>query len=315
MKQLTKEQRYEISAYKKCNKTNKFIAEKLCVHTSTIGRELKRNSTKTGKYNPEYAHNLCCEKKERLKRTRKFTRAVEGFIVEKVEKEQWSPKQIVGYCKKNNQPMVSHERIYQYLRKDKKNGGELYTHLRHKLKHRKHPLTKFIAIKNRISIDERSNIINNKERFGDWEMDTIIGENQKGAILTITERTTNFIIIKKLSKGKDSESLAAEVIKLLLPYKSYIHSITTDNGTEFAAHEEISKALNAKIYFAHPYSSWEKGLIEYSNKLIRQYIPKKSNFNEFSDLKIRNIQMKINARPREKLNFSKPFEIFYNLVR
>lgn len=314
MKQLTVEQRYEISAYLKCGKTKTFVAKELSFSKSTICREIKRNSTKTGKYNPVFAQQLCNERKERFNRKRKFTKEVELFIVEKIDKEQWSPKQIVGYCKKNSEPMVSHERIYQYVRCDKKNGGSLYVHMRHKLKHRKRPVGKFIPIKNRVSIDERPDVINKKERFGDWEIDTIIGNNQKGAIVTITEKTTNFFLMEKLLEGKNAKALAKVVAKMLLPYKAHVHSITTDNGTEFAEHEMIAKALNTKIYFTHPYSSWEKGLIEYTNKLIRQYIPKKSNFNDYNNIDIKQIQNKINARPREKLNFEKPVKIFYNLV-
>ena len=314
MKHITQIQRYEISTYLKCKKTKTFIANAIGLHKSTVSREIKRNSSKTGKYSPAYAQELSSERKERFGRKRKFTLELESFIVEKIEKEQWSPMQIVGYCTKNSLPTVSHERIYQYVRNDKKKGGKLYLNMRHKLKHRKRPVGKFIPIKNRVSIDERPEIINKKERFGDWEIDTIIGNNQKGAIVTITERTTNFFLMKKLEKGKNADALAEVVIRMLLPYKLNVHSITTDNGTEFASHEKIAKSLNTKIYFTHPYSSWEKGLIEYTNKLIRQYIPKKSNFNEFNNLKISQIQKKINARPRKKLNFDNPVKVFYNLV-
>ena len=314
MKHITQIQRYEISTYLKCKKTKTFIANAIGLHKSTVSREIKRNSSKTGKYSPVYAQELSSERKERFGRKRKFTLELESFVVEKIEKEQWSPMQIVGYCTKNSLPTVSHERIYQYVRNDKKKGGKLYLNMRHKLKHRKRPVGKFIPIKNRVSIDERPEIINKKERFGDWEIDTIIGNNQKGAIVTITERTTNFFLMKKLAKGKNADALAEVVIRMLLPYKFNVHSITADNGTEFASHEKIAKSLNTKIYFTHPYSSWEKGLIEYTNKLIRQYIPKKSNFNEFNDLKISQIQKKINARPRKKLNFDNPVKVFYNLV-
>ena len=254
------------------------------------------------------------EKKERFCKNRKFTKEVEFFVVEKIKKEQWSPQQIEGYCKKRSIPTVSHERIYQFVRDDKNKGGDLYLNLRHKLKHRKRPVGRFIPIKNRVSIDQRPDVVNQKERFGDWEIDTIIGQNQKGAIVTITERTTNFFLMKKLNNGKNAEALAEVVIKMLLPYKAHILSITADNGTEFAQHEKIAKALNTKVFFTHPYCSWEKGLIEYTNKLIRQYIPKKSNFNEFNNLKIKQIQTKINARPREKLDFENPAKIFYKLV-
>jgi len=314
MKHITKEQRYEISAYLKCNKTKSFIAKTLGVHKGTISREISRNATKTGKYNPKIAHQLSQERKERFNRKRSFTKEIEQFVVNKIEQEQWSPEQITGYCKNKSISMVSHERIYQHIRQDKETGGKIHVHTRHRLKHRKRPVSKFIPIKNRVSIEERPDVINNKERFGDWEIDTIIGNNQKGAIVTITERTTNFFIMKKLSKGKNAEALARTVVKMLMPYKANILSITADNGTEFAQHEYIGKCLDARIYFTHPYSSWEKGLIEYTNKLIRQYIPKKSNFDEFNELKINEIQKKINARPREKLNFESPVKIFYNLV-
>nr|MDA3890872.1 IS30 family transposase [Salinivirgaceae bacterium] len=260
MKHITEAQRYEISAYLKCGKTNTFIAEAIGIDNSSIGREIKRNSTKRGKYNPKSAQELCRERKERFNRKRKFTAEVEAFAVKKIRTEQWSPKQIVGYCKKKSIPMVSHELLYQHVRFDKENGGDLYLNMRHKLKHRKRHVGKFIPIKNRVSIDERPEIVNEKERFGDWEIDTIIGDNQKGAIVTITERTTNFFVMQKLKQGKNADALADVVIKMLIPYKAHIHTITSDNGTEFAEHEKIAKALNTNIYFTHPYSSWEKGL-------------------------------------------------------
>lgn len=314
MKHLTKEQRYEMSAYLKCDKSKTFIAKALGVNKSTISREIKRNSTKKGKYNPNVAQQLSEERKERFVANRKFTSQIKLFVEEKITQQQWSPEQIFGFCIKENIPIVSHERIYQHVRKDKKKGGHLHLNMRHKLKNRKRPVGKFIPIKNRVSIDKRPDVINNKERFGDWEIDTIIGNNQQGAIVTITERTTNFFMMKKLPEGKNAKALAKVVSRMLMPYKAYVHSITTDNGTEFAEHEKISNSLETKIYFTHPYSSWEKGLIEYTNKLIRQYIPKKSNFNEYNNHLINEIQKKINARPRKKLNYETPLKIFYNLV-
>jgi len=315
MKHLTKEQRYEIAAYLKCNKSKRFISKALNVDRSTIYRELNRNSTKTGKYNAKFADELAQEKKERFNRVRKFDNKTQSLVKDYITKEQWSPEQITGYCKANNIPMVSHERIYQYVRQDKAKGGKLYKDMRHRLKHRKRPVGESrIPIKNRVSIDERPEIVDSKSRFGDWELDTIVGPNNKGAIITVTERTTNFFLMKKLPFGKNAEELSKELIKLLLPYKKYVHTITTDNGTEFAKHEYISEKLNADIYFAHPYSSWEKGLIEYTNKLIRQYIKKKSDINAYDNEFIMNVQIKINKRPRKKLKYRSPTQIFYNLA-
>ena len=260
------------------------------------------------------AQMLSDERKERYGRGRRFTGDKQQRIKKYLEQEQWSPKQIVGYCSANNIPMVSHERIYQYIREDKAKGGKMYMHLRHRLKHNKRPTGKRIAIKNRISIEERPEIVNTKGRFGDWEIDTIIGKNNKGAIVTIVERTTSFFIMRKLPKGKNAKGLSKEVIELLIPYKENVRSITSDNGTEFADHQTIAEKLQTTFYFAHPYSSWERGLNEYTNKLIRQYIDKKSCFDQFTDKQITDIQHKINRRPREKLNFKSPKSVFFNLV-
>lgn len=315
MKHLTKEQRYQIKAYLDCNKTKTYIAKALNVDKSTIGRELQRNSKKRGSYNPDFANELATERKERFAINRKFTPSIEKFVRTHIEDEQWSPEQIVGYCRTHNIPMVSHERIYAYLRKDKLDGGNLYKHLRHQLKHRKRPVSgKNNTIKGRVSIDDRSDIINNKERFGDWEIDLIIGKDQKGAIVTIVERTTAFFLMRKLPFGKNAGELANMVIDMMLPYKEHVHSITSDNGKEFAEHQKISKKLLAEFFFAHPYSSWERGLSEYTNKLVRQYIPKKSIFNHYNDLQINEIQYKINRRPRKNLNYENPKNIFYKFV-
>ena len=180
MKHLTKEQRYQIKAYLNCGKSKLFIAEALNVDKTTIYRELKRNSKKQGSYNPDFAQELSSERKERFASNRKFTPSIEKYIKKQIEQEQWSPEQIVGYCKSQNIPMVSHERIYAYIREDKKQGGNLFKHLRHQLKHRKRPVSgKQNTIKDRVSIDFRGDIINNKERFGDWEIDLIIGKDGK----------------------------------------------------------------------------------------------------------------------------------------
>ncbi len=315
MKHLTKEQRYQIEAYLECGKSKLFIAKTLGFDKSTIYKEIKRNSTKRGKYRAEIAQMYSDEKKDRYNFPRKFNDTIKRFIDEKIEKEQWSPEQITGYCRKNNIPMVSHERIYQYIRQDKAVGGNKYKNLRHRLKHRKRPVSgKNIVIKDKVLIDQRPDVINKKQRFGDWEIDTIVGKENKGAIVTIVERKTDFLMMKKLVAGKNAKELSKALIDMLLPYKSFIHSITSDNGTEFADHKTISKKLNTDFYFAHPYSSWERGLNEYTNKLIRQYIPKKSKFDSLTDMQITEIQYKLNRRPRKNLTYETPINLFANLA-
>jgi IS30 family transposase len=315
MKHLTLAQRYALKAYLECGKSKSEIAKQLGVDRSTIYREIKRNCRKNGTYNPDFANELAIERKERFCNYRKFDLTKQKLIDNWIINEQWSPEQIKGYCDKNNIDMVSHERIYQYIRKDKLKGGEIYKNLRHKLKHRNRPVSgKHEVIKNKVSIENRPDVINNKERFGDWEIDLIVGKNNKGAMVTIVERKTAMIMIQKLENGKNANCLADTVINMLLPYKNGVKSITSDNGSEFAKHEKIAKKLQADFYFAHPYSSWERGLSEYSNKLIRQYIPKKSNFNNFDEKFIKQVQHKINRRPRKNLEFETPKTAFFNYV-
>ncbi|MFJ1322950.1 IS30 family transposase [Capnocytophaga canis] len=289
-KHLTLEQRYEIKAYLKCNKSQKFIAQQMGVSESTISRELKRNKLKRGGYNPQNAQEQANIRKERFAVNRKFTPKVAAFVEEKIRREQWSPQQIVGYCKKHEISMVSTEKIYQYIREDKEKGGDLYQYLRHQLKHRKRPVSgKKEVIKNRKPIRLRPEIVLTNEEFGHFEVDLIVGAEHKGAILTIVERKTKFLIMRKLS-GKNAKSLAKAMIYALLPYKDYVKTITSDNGLEFSEHEYISKKLSCDFYFANPYCSWERGLSENTNKLVRQYIPKGTYFEKISKEKIKEIQ-------------------------
>lgn len=316
MSHLTKAQRYVISSLRKRGITQKEIAKELGVSPSTISRELKRNGGKRGGYNADTAHSLAQERKERYCNNRKFTSSVEKRIRDYLENEQWSPEQISGYCKINNIEMVSVERIYQFIRKDKQSGGELYKHLRHRLKRRKRTIQNNckVKIKDRVSIEERDDKINNREEFGHWEGDLIEGKEHKGFVLVLTERVSKQTFITYLPHGKVAIEVAKAVIKTLLPYKEWVLSITFDNGSEFAEHKTIAQKLETKIFFTHPYSSWEKGQVENMNKLIRQYIPKKEAITKNNMMNISKIQHKLNRRPRKNLNYQKPFSLFYKFV-
>lgn len=310
-KQLIPGQRYQIQSLLQTGTPKKKIAELIDTSISTVYREIARNQGKRG-YTAALAQENSDIRKERYQGNRRMNTSIERYIREKLTTEQWSPQQIVGYAKSQGTPMVSHERIYQLIRKDKTDGGSLWKHTRHKLKHRRRPVTgKQVNIKNKVSIEQRPSIVDNRDRCGDWEIDTIIGKDGKGAILTLTERLTGFLLMEKLPMGKQAEPLAKVVVRLLFAYKKTVHTITSDNGSEFANHEYIAEKLNSSFYFAHPYSSWERGLNEYTNGLIRQYIPKGTDLNLYSDEFIRLIQNKINKRPREKLFFQSPSKIFY----
>jgi IS30 family transposase len=314
MSHLTGEQRYTIARMLQAGYAKKDICIAIGKDKSVLSRELKRNSSKRG-YSATQANEYANERKERFRKNRKLTEPVRKHIVKYLTEEQWSPEQIVGDAKKRGITMVSCERIYQFIREDKRAGGALWKHCRHNLKHRKRPVGgKKIIIPDKVSIDDRPDIINEKQRFGDWEIDTVVGHENNGAILTVTERVTGFLLMKTLPEGENAKALAKELFYLLLPYKNFVHSITSDNGTEFFEHKWISKKLDTKYFFAHPYSSWERGLNEYTNGLIRQYIPKKERFSKFSDRDIECFQQKINRRPRKLLNFENPKNRFFSFI-
>ena len=162
-----------------------------------------------------------------------------------------------------------------------------------------------------MSIDERPTLVDNKERVGDWEIDTVIGKNHKGALVTAVERKTKFSCIRHVHK-KEAALVAKALIEMLSPFKKLVHTITADNGKEFSEHEKIAAALEAQFYFAHPYSSWERGLNENTNGLIRQYFPKKTSLSYVDKKDVVAVQNKLNNRPRKTINFATPSQLFLN---
>ena len=321
-KHLTREQRYAIYLGKQKGETLETVARSIGVHKSTVSREIRRNSTPNGKYVWNKAHDmagsrLCHTPGSRLCHTpgnRGLDDVLKWRIIELIRNDQWSPRQISGRLKKEG-ISVSHEAIYAMIRKDE--SGELASHCRHRMKYRRRASrrheTRATNIRNRVSIHERPAEADGK-RFGDWEMDLIV-DRDSNAILTLTERSTNFLLMEKLRYGKKAKPLARVVWRLLLPYKGEaLKSITTDNGSEFAEHEWITEKLHVPVFFADSYCAWQKGAIENGNKLVRQYIPKGTDISTVTDGKIAKIRKKINARPREKLNFMTPAECFFKNI-
>ncbi len=320
-KQLTSQQRSQIFALLQRKTERKVIASIVGCSQSTLCREICRNSTDKGNYLWDKAHTKAMERRKRTTANRAKDPCIVWEALELLREEDWSLEQISADMKKRGRN-ISHELIYRYVRADE--SGELASHCRHKMKYNRHGrpdrTTKVRNIPERVSIHERPAEADGK-RFGDWEMDTIVGKDGKGAIVTLTERSTNMLLMEKLPQGKHPEPLAKVVIRLLFPYRKTIRSITTDNGSEFCAHKMISKALAEKgtknpnlVFFADSYSSWQKGAIENANKLIRQYIPKGTDFSTLTDAYIRKIQYKINRRPRKKLNFDSPKNVFFRKI-
>ena len=310
-KQLNYEQRYAIETMLKSKQSKYKIATAIGISESTLYRELKRNSKKPGSYRSGYAQMLSDERNKEGHYKKRLDDTMIRIIKDKLTTQQWSPEQIKGNCDLQGIDMVSHERIYQYIWEDKRKGGFLFSHLRNsgkRYKKRYGAKDNRGHIPNKVSIEQRPAIVNNKERVGDWEVDLVIGKNHKGAIFTAVERKTSFLVIGK-TEGKKACSVKKKIINGLAPYMQIVHTITNDNGKEFAQHQKIAEKLNCDVYFAHPYASWERGLNEYTNKLIRQYLPKSIEIERVDQRELVQIANKINNRPRKKLGFQTPIKL------
>jgi IS30 family transposase len=309
-KQLTAEQRYQIATLLSKQFSQKQIARYIGKSESCVSREISRNKMYSGKYDAANAHQYAVFRHQTKQKHTNFTSSVQ-FQVDHLLGQGLSPEQISCRLTLEGKPMVSHESIYQYIWKNKKQGGELYQYLARKQRSRKKRGNKTAyrgQIANKVSIELRPKAANNRMRFGDFEQDTIIGANHKGAILTLVDRKTLFTKLVLL-ESKNAMQLSQQTIKTLKKYKPYLHTITSDNGKEFAMHQAIAKELDIQYYFTHPYSSYECGTVENTNGLIRRYIPKKSSFEHLTQEKLDEIENKLNNRPRKKLGFYTPNEI------
>jgi transposase, IS30 family len=313
-KQITYEQRIVINQLKKLNYSNSSIADEIGVDKSTIGRELKRNSGQRG-YRYNQAHAMTNARKRQRRQQNPIIDEYKLILIT-MSCDEWSPEQISGFLKHELNIYISHETIYQWIWADKRAGGELYKHLRHgQKKKRKRYGSKDARgqIKDRVSIDERPAIVDQRIRFGDWEIDTVIGANHQGALITAVERKSQFTCIEYVP-NKEANLVSDRIVAMLWPYRGHVHTITIDNGKEFSDHKRIAEQLNVKIYFAHPYHSWERGLNEQVNGLIRQYFPKKTSFANITKEDTKHVEYKLNNRPRKRLNFQQPINYFLNSI-
>jgi transposase, IS30 family len=308
-KQLAREERYQIYSLMKEGHTQTEIAANVGCHKSTISRELRRNRGLKG-YRPSQADELAFDRQCEAYRSRIAWQTWQE--VERLLRQEWSPEQIAGYLKLTKQPTVSHECIYQYVYADKRRGGTLHCHLRSQKKQRKryNGYIRRGQIPNRTSIEQRPQIVTRKGRFGDWEADTIVGARHKGGILSVVERKSKLVRLRKLTTKSASEMKDAS-IELLSPLAAKVHTITVDNGKEFCDHELIAAGLKARIYFAHPYASWERGLNENTNGLIRQYFPKKYDFARITAAELQRVEDLLNNRPRKTLGYLTPNQVSF----
>ena len=330
-KQLTLAQRYTISTMRQNGSSLQAIADELNrlreeeaalkgetppvkkIAASTISRELNLNRNKRGGYSPGLANDIAMIRRERIVRNTALKAGVLDRAMKLLTEKRWSPEQISGYLKLKG-VKISKERIYQEIRAHLDKYSR-FTH--HGMKYRRHQARPYKTagksmIPDRVSIHERPAEADGR-RFGDWEMDLVIGAEQKSAVLTVIERSQNMFLQAKLP-SKKPDDVEKAVIRLLLPFKKNVLTITTDNGIEFRNHKAIAKALGCTVYFADPYCSGQKGAVENANKILREYFPKGTDFRRITQAELNKVQFQINERPRKKLNFSTPKIEFFRRI-
>ena len=309
--QLTEHQRYQIYALMKAGFNQTETAEVVGVHKSTISRELKRNRGLRG-YRPRQAQQLAqgrCAARYRPRIPTPLWQRVKTWL-----QQEWSPEQISDWLRYREGIRLSHEWIYQYIYQDKADGGELYRYLRCQKQRKKRygSYQRRGALVNTVSIEEWPAIVARKTRIGDWETDTIIGKGHQQALVTLTERKSKYTLMAHV-KRCTAQAVRKAILRLLGGIRDRVHTITSDNGKEFAEYGVIAEALDTGFYFAHPYASWERGLNENTNGLIRQYFPKKMDFSTITQQQLNTVMRKLNHRPRKTLGSRTPHEVFFNI--
>jgi len=301
---LTQNERYQIYALIKAGHNQREIAQLLNRHPSTISRELGRNSGLRG-YRPKQAQRLCEARAANSRNAPRIAPAVWEEACARL-RLQHSPEQIAAHLP------VSHETLYQRIYADKRAGGELWRHLRCQKQRRKRYASgagRRGKIPDRRPISARPPSVDARSRIGHWEGDTLIGAGRKQAIVSLVERKSGFCLLAHVPR-KTSEAVKDAIVRLLLPIKDRVKTLTFDNGLEFARHGEIDQALESTSYFADPYASWQRGSNENTNGLVRQYLPKSRSFDTVTDEELAMIMDRLNHRPRKRLNWKTPHQVF-----
>ncbi|WP_375591987.1 IS30 family transposase [Chitiniphilus eburneus] len=304
---LTLQERCMIAALLAIGKRTTEIAERLGRSRSTIRDEVTRGRERMGApYDAAVAHQRAQDRRPTTN-AKRLNESTWAAVLPLLELD-WSPEQIANRIRP--QCEVSHTSIYRWLAADRRRGGRLHRMLRHGRPYRKrHTRESRGRIVNRRDIDTRPAVVDRRERVGDWELDLVIGGDHRGAIISVNERVTG-IALQRWVPSKDSSRVADGVIALLWPLREFVHTITSDNGHEFAGHERVSRALEADFYFARPHAPWQRGANENTNGLIRQYFPKGSSMGYVPEWRIYNMLKRLNERPRKRLGYRTPIEVF-----
>jgi IS30 family transposase len=311
--QLSQQERYTITALLKTGITLTEVAQAIGRHKSTISRELRRNIRPSGYYAASVAHSYATARRKRARRGTNFTKD-QWRIVLNLIRQDFSPEQVSNIIKTYFDFTISHETIYQYILYDKKKGGSIYKHLRIVPKRRRKRYNSHDSrgrLAGKRMIQDRPSEIDSRSTIGHWEGDTVIGSDRHHCIVTLVERKTGFVIIKKV-RARTVEEVNKACIAAIREHGMNFISITFDNGTEFHGYKQLEELFPITCYFANPYHSWERGTNENTNGLIRQYIPKKSCMKNINQAKCDSIAYKLNTRPRKRLGYKTPYEVYYD---
>ena len=311
--QITAAERYTLGLLRRLGYPAAAIARALGRHRSTIGREVRRNATRyDGGYRPELADGYARSRRSHSRRNQRFSPSDWALVHAKL-REQWSPEQVAGRFRRARQLRISHETIYRHIWADKRAGGSLYTHLRGARKQCRKRYGHYDSrgrLAGKRPITARPPIVAARGRIGDWEADTILGaEGTRPCLLSLVERKTGYLVL-----GKVRARTAAEVnrcaIPLLQQQPHAVHTITSDNGTEFHGYAALEAATRAQCYFATPHHAWERGTNENTNGLVRQYVPKRTTMAHLTQQNCTAIARTLNRRPRKRLGYRTPEECY-----
>lgn len=294
------------------------IGAKLGRNKGTICREIRRNClARSGSYYPAGAHLRYQARRHKAKASQRKKISVPRilrYVLRKL-KQEWSPEQIAGRMKRDypqdSEMRITHTSIYKWLKEDKRRGGRWYRYLR-QANHRRRRYgrnTKRYPVEGKVSIDDRPLVVARRKRKGDWEGDLMQGKDRKSYLLTYTERKSGYLLVRKIGNKSATSVFEATVAMFRDIPVRYRKTITYDNGTEFSRFRDIESATGMKCYFAHPYSSWERGTNENTNGLIRQYVPKSKDIRRTRRPLLAKVKRRLNNRPRKRLGYRTPNEV------
>ena len=312
--QISHEERFYIWQARREGSTQQHIAEALGRHPSTIGRELKRNTyAQCHMYTYHWARQIVKQRKACANqyKHRKLTEEI-APVIQQLIRQYLSPEQVSGDLKKHHAISLSHETIYRFIYGDATRKAQLKPFLRQGGKHRRKrdgSGARASCIPNRVSITDRPPEVEKKARLGDWECDTVIGKNRKSVLVTVVDRASLYTVCSRVY-SRSAQVVGQAIIQLLRPFKERVQTLTFDNGSEFVKHESIAQALEATTYFAHPYSSWERGINENTNGLLRQFFPKHTDFSKVSWQQVQKAVDSLNNRPRKTRGYRTPNQLF-----